>query len=229
MKVNVFLPCKKNSTRVKNKNKRRFAKVDNSLIKIKLNQLINAKLIDKIYLSTNDHQIIKLAKELNNKKIIIHSRVDSSLSKNSTMTQKLIKHAMEIIPRDHILWTHVTSPFVDSKMYDKAIRTYRNMIKMKYDSLMTVTKIKGFVWDEKKSLNYNYSKTKWPRTQEIKSLNKINSAIFLSSRLNYTKFNNRIGKKPFMFELPRFLGVDIDDIEDFYLAEFLFSNKKKYK
>lgn len=103
------------------------------------------------------------------------------------------------------------------------------MIKMKYDSLMTVTKIKGFVWDEKKSLNYNYSKTKWPRTQEIKSLNKINSAIFLSSRLNYTKYNNRIGKKPFMFELPRFLGVDIDDIEDFYLAEFLFSNKKKYK
>lgn len=229
MKVNVFLPCKKNSTRVKNKNKRRFAKVDNSLIKIKLNQLINAKLIDKIYLSTNDHQIIKLAKKLNNKKIIIHSRVDSSLSKNSTMTQKLIKHAMEIIPRDHILWTHVTSPFVDSKMYDKAIKTYRNMIKMKYDSLMTVTKIKGFVWDEKKSLNYNYSKTKWPRTQEIKSLNKINSAIFLSSRLNYTKYNNRIGKKPFMFELPRFLGVDIDDIEDFYLAEFLFSNKKKYK
>ena len=145
------------------------------------------------------------------------------------MTQKLIKHAMEIIPRDHILWTHVTSPFVDSKMYDKAIKTYRNMIKMKYDSLMTVTKIKGFVWDEKKSLNYNYSKTKWPRTQEIKSLNKINSAIFLSSRLNYTKYNNRIGKKPFMFELPRFLGVDIDDIEDFYLAEFLFSNKKKYK
>ena len=156
MKINVFLPCKRNSTRVKNKNKRRFAKVDFGLIKIKLNQLIKAKLIDKIYLSTNDQQIINFAKKLKNKKIIIHSRSDISLSRSSTVTQKLIKHAMNIIPDGHILWTHVTSPFVESKMYDQVIKKYKNVIKLKYDSLMTVTKIKGFVWDEKKSLNYNY-------------------------------------------------------------------------
>ena len=174
----MFFYRAKNSTRVKNKNKRRFAKADNSLIKIKLNQLLKAKLIDKIYLSTNDTQIIKLAKKINNKKIIIHKRIDTSLSQNNTVTQKLIKHAMTIIPDGHILWTHVTSPFVDSKMYDKVIRKYKNIMRSSFDSLMTVTKIKGFVWDEKKSLNYNYKKTKWPRTQEIKSLNKINSAIF---------------------------------------------------
>ena len=29
-----------------------------------------------------------------------------------------------------------------------------------------------------------------------------------------------------MFELTRYYGLDIDDIEDFYLAEFLFKNKK---
>ena len=40
---------------------------------------------------------------------------------------------------------------------------------------------------------------------------------------------DRIGKKPFMYELPRFLGADIDDTEDFYLAEFLFKNRKKYR
>lgn len=229
MKINVFLPCKKNSTRIKNKNKRIFAKVDHGLINIKLNQLINAKLIDKIYLSTNDSKIIRFAKKLRSEKIVIHSRVDSSLSKDGTVTQKLIDHAMKIIPDGHILWTHVTSPFVDSKMYDKVIKKYKNIINLKFDSLMTVTKIKGFVWDEKKSINYNYKKTKWPKTQEIKPLNKINSAIFLNSRSNYIKFNNRIGNNPFMYELPRFLGVDIDDVEDFYLAEFLFSNKNKYK
>tara|TARA_Y100001970_G_scaffold273245_1_gene371145 strand:- start:626 stop:1315 length:690 start_codon:yes stop_codon:yes gene_type:complete len=229
MKVNVFLPCKRNSTRVKNKNKRRFAKVDFGLIKIKLNQLTKAKLVDRIYLSTNDYKIINFAKKLKNKKIIIHPRSDISLSKSSTVTQKLIKHAMEIIPDGHILWTHVTSPFVDSKIYDQVIKKYKSAIKSKYDSLMTITKIKGFVWDDKKSLNYNYKKTKWPKTQDIKPLNKINSAIFLNSRSNYLRFKNRIGNKPYMFELPRFFGVDIDDIEDFYLAEFLFSNRKKYR
>ena len=94
---------------------------------------------------------------------------------------------------------------------------------------MSITKIKGFIWDDKKSINYNYNKIKWPRTQDIKPLNKINSAIFINSRENYIKYKNRLGKKPFMFELKRYYGLDIDDVEDFYLAEFLFKNKKKYK
>ena len=66
---------------------------------------------------------------------------------------------------------------------------------------MSITKIKGFIWDDKKSINYNYDKIKWPRTQDIKPLNKINSAIFINSRENYIKYKNRLGKKPFMFEL----------------------------
>ena len=66
---------------------------------------------------------------------------------------------MNIIPDGHILWTHVTSPFIDEKIYDSAIKKYKNIIRSKYDSMMTVTKIKGFVWDDKKSINYNYKKT----------------------------------------------------------------------
>ncbi len=229
MIVNVFLPCKKSSSRVKNKNKRRFANEHFGLIKIKLNQLIKSKLINKIYLSTNDKKIIKLATLLKSKKIIIHKRKDASLSTGKTLTQKLIKHAKELMPDGHILWTHVTSPFVDEKIYDKAIVRYKKMNLKKYDSLMSVTKLKGFIWDDIKSINYNYKKTKWPKTQEIKPLNKINSAIFLSSKKNYKRFNNRIGNKPLLFDLPRHLGLDIDDIEDFYLAEFLFRNKRRYR
>jgi len=229
MKINVFLPCKENSVRVKNKNKRSFANIRFGLIKVKLNQLKNAKFIDNIYLSTNDKKIIRFAKSMNSKKVIIHSRKDATLSKSSTMTQRLISHAAEIIPDGHILWTHVTSPFVNSKIYDEVIKAYKKILKKNYDSLMTVTKVKGFIWNEKNSINYNYKKTKWPRTQDIKPLNKINSAIFLNSRENYIKYSNRLGNKPFMFELKKYYGLDIDDIEDFYLAEFLFKNKKKYK
>lgn len=229
MEINVFLPCKKSSSRVQNKNKRKFANEKFGLIKIKLNQLLKSKLINQIYLSTNDKKIIKLVHSLNSKKIIVHKRIDASLSTGRTVTQKLVNHASEIMPDAHILWTHVTSPFVDEKVYDGAIREYKKMNKKKFDSLMTVTKLKGFIWDDSKSINYNYKKTKWPKTQEIKPLNKINSAIFLSSKKNYLKYKNRIGLKPILFDLPRHLGLDIDDIEDFYLAEFLFKNKKKYK
>ena len=69
MKINVFLPCKKSSSRVKNKNKRRFADEYFGLIKIKLNQLLKTTLINNIYVSTNDKKIIKLANSLKKKKL----------------------------------------------------------------------------------------------------------------------------------------------------------------
>ena len=96
MKINVFLPCKKTSTRVRNKNKRPFANIRFGLVKIKLDQLIRAKLVNKIYLSTNDNKIISFVKKLKNKKIIVHTRKDHSLSQSSTMTQKLITHVTNL-------------------------------------------------------------------------------------------------------------------------------------
>ena len=56
MKINVFLPCKKTSTRVKNKNKRPFANIRFGLVKIKLDQLIRASYSKYIY----PQMIIKL-------------------------------------------------------------------------------------------------------------------------------------------------------------------------
>ena len=228
VKINVFLPCKKSSSRVKNKNKRKFADIDYGLLRIKINHLVKCRSIDKIYLSTNDEKIIKFVKYLKNNKIIIHKRIDKTLSTSKTVTQKLIEHASDIIPDGHILWTHVTSPFVNKSIYEKIIKKYKQIIKKKYDSLMTVTELKGFVWDNKKPINYNSKKIKWPKTQETKPLNRINSAVFLCSRDNYINKKNRIGRKPYFYKLSRFEGIDIDEFEDFYFAEYIFKNKKKF-
>ena len=228
VKINVFLPCKKSSSRVKNKNKRKFADIDYGLLRIKINHLVKCKSIDKIYLSTNDEKIIKFVKYLKNDKIIIHQRIDKTLSTSKTVTQKLIEHASDIVPDGHILWTHVTSPFVNKNIYEKIIKKYKQILKKKYDSLMTVTELKGFVWDNKKPINYNSKKIKWPKTQETKPLNRINSAVFLCSRENYINKKNRIGEKPYFYKLSRFEGIDIDEFEDFYFAEYIFKNKKKF-
>jgi hypothetical protein len=31
---------------------------------------------------------------------------------------------------------------------------------------MTVTKFNGFIWNQKKPINYNLKKEKWPKTQD---------------------------------------------------------------
>ncbi len=229
MKVNVYLPCRKKSSRVKNKNIRKFANINFGLLEIKINQLVNAKQVNKIYLSTNDKKIINYCKKLNEKKIKIHERKDHSLSLNKTTNNQLLNNAIDIMPDEHILWTHVTSPFTDSKTYDKAILKYKKLIKSKKaDSLMSVTKMYGFFWLNNKPINYTSPKLLWPRTQDTQPLDHINSAIFISSKKNYIKFNNRIGKKVYLFELKKFEGLDIDEKEDFYFAEYIFKNKNKF-
>jgi len=229
MKINVFLPCKKKSSRVENKNKRRFANINYGLLNIKINQLIECKSIDNIYLSTNDIEIVNFIKKLNNKKIKIHIRDDKTLSTNKTTTQQLINHAGEIIKDGHILWTHVTSPFLTSKVYEKIIRKYKAIINKNFDSLMTVNEVKGFIWNKTKPINYNRKEIKWPKTQDTGGLFKVNSGVFLTSREMYIYKKDRIGKKPFFYNLSRFEGIDIDELEDFYFAEYIFKNNLNKK
>ena len=57
--ITVFLPCRKGSERVKNKNHRKFClNTDKSLFDIKIEQLLSVTLFDKIIVSTNDPIII---------------------------------------------------------------------------------------------------------------------------------------------------------------------------
>ena len=218
MNINVFLPCRKGSQRVPKKNIKPFADYKNGLIEIKLNQLINAEKISKIYLSTNDEEILEYASSLNNSKIILHNRVEH-LSSSETSTDDLVLHALELIKEGDILWTHVTSPFLDSKTYDEIIKKYFEVLDQGYDSLMTTNLIHGFLWNEQGPINYDRTKEKWPRTQTIEPIHEINSAVFLANSRIYEKLNDRIGNNPYLYPLDKIRGFDIDWEDDFKIAE----------
>jgi len=129
----------------------------------------------------------------------------------------------KIIRSDHILWTHVTSPFFDNKEYERAINIYKKNLK-KYDSLMGVTKIQDFIYDEKKPINFNKKKERWPQTQSLKKLFIVNNTIFLSSKKNYVKYDDRIGKKAYLMDVKKIKSFDIDWPEDFKIAENIYES-----
>lgn len=220
--VTAFLPCRSGSVRVANKNIRPFANISGGLVQIKLSQLISCDSIDKIILSTNDDKIISYAANLGDPKLCIHRRSED-LSAATTSTDDLVKHAHELVPSGHIFWTHVTSPFVNSSVCKQIISCYFDSLSKGFDSLMTTTPLRGFLWSETGPLNYDRSVEKWPRTQTLQPVHEINSAAFLASSSIYAHSNDRIGKSPYLYELDRFTGHDIDWEEDFLLAEQLLS------
>lgn len=218
MNINVFLPCRKGSERVPKKNIKPFSKFENGLIEIKLKQLIDVTYINAIYLSTNDDEILDYAASLNNQKIIIHKRVEE-LSSSQTSTDDLVAHALDLIKDGDILWTHVTSPFLTSKVYDQIIEKYIAEQENGYDSLMTTNLIHGFLWNKKNPINYDRSVEKWPRTQMLEPIHEINSAVFLANAKIYKSLDDRIGRSPYLYELDKIQGFDIDWQDDFDIAQ----------
>ena len=216
-----FLPCRKGSQRIPRENIKPFAGFQNGLVEIKLNQLIAADYIDEIHLSTNDDEILNFASSIGSSKIRLHKRREN-LSSSETSTDELVAHALELIGDDkHILWTHVTSPFVTAKLYDNIIKTYFEKLNLGFDSLMAIKTLHGFLWNNDGPINYDRKLEKWPRTQTLAPVYEINSAAFVAPSAIYRDSEDRIGEKPFLYAMDNFLGMDIDWPEEFSLGEQL--------
>lgn len=225
-KISVFLPTRKGSQRVKNKNTRPFADINGGLLALKLTQLLKVKYIDEVILSTNDDASIEVANIIINNsesKLKVVKRPDQ-LALDTTDLSELIKYAPSVCTFPNILWTHVTSPFTKTIDYENAIISYFNQLNYGYDSLMSVKLFQNFLWSEDTNDIINrINELKWPRTQDLKKLYEIDSAIFISSKQNYFLHQDRIGVKPLLFVQEGLNSVDIDWEDDFLIAEAIYN------
>lgn len=222
-RVTFFLPTRKGSQRVKNKNTRIFAGVEGGLLAVKLQQLSELKNVDEIILSTNDEECIDIAKKIKDSRLKVIVRPDE-LCLDSTNLQDLIKYVPTITDANHILWGHVTTPMADSSVYDQAIDQYLSNLNKGYDSLVSVVELKNFLLNKEGKLINNSTNIPWPRTQDLEPLFEINHVMFIASRKTYEKEGNRIGHSPFIYEMNKIKSLDIDWEEDFQIAEVLFKN-----
>lgn len=223
-KIAFFLPTRKGSERVKNKNTRPFAGIDGGLVENKLQQLLATKLIDEILFSSNDETCMKVAfKYSNDSRLRIIPRPEE-LCLSSTNLQDLICYVPTITNADHILWGHVTTPLVGAEQYDEGVRLYLDKLDEGYDSLVGVKELKNFLLDKTGRLINNTTDIPWPRTQDLESLYEINHTMFLAKREVYTEQKNRIGRKPLLHIMDEIHGFDIDWPDDFVIAEMLYKN-----
>ena len=146
-KIAFFLPTRSGSQRVVEKNTRNFAETKGGLTKIKLLQLIKTKNVDEIILSTNNDECISIAENLLSSciKLRIVRRPDK-LCMSSTNLQDLIEYVPSITDADHILWGHVTTPFVNESDYDQAIEFYLEQLKKGFDSLIGAQKTQNYIY-----------------------------------------------------------------------------------
>lgn len=196
--------CKKNIKILKRK----------PLIEWTIEQALDSRYIDGIYVSTDDEEISKISK---NKGVNVIDR-PGKISGDTATTESALIHASEYLNNNYdiMILLQCTSPLRSSKQIDEALE---KMISEKSDSLLSGYINDRFLWRGGKSINYDY--TNRPRRQDKEWEFVENGSIYIFKKEILLKYKNRLGGKISQYEMPKWMSFEIDDQFDFDLIEYL--------
>jgi CMP-N-acetylneuraminic acid synthetase len=87
-----------------------------------------------------------------------------------------------------------------------------------YDSLFGVTRLQSRLWDGLgRPINHNPAILL--QTQELPPVYEENSCLYIFTGDNLARRRNRVGERPYLFEIERDEAWDIDEEIDFRLVE----------
>ena len=214
-KIAALVPMRHHSQRVPGKNFRELA--GKPLFHFILNTLRECQLITEILVDTDSEIILRDIKK-NFPDVQGLVRPDALRGDDVPMNEILL-HDTQQIAADYYLQTHSTNPFLRADTITRAIKSFNSEIQQ-VDSLFSVTRIQTRLWDEK-THPVNHDPNVLLQTQDLPPIYEENSCIYIFSAEKLKKRRNRIGEKPLMFEIPVEEALDIDDENDFLIADLL--------
>lgn len=222
-RVVALVPMREHSERVPGKNYRSFA--GNPLFHRIISVLEDSQSVDRILINTDSNSIAEDATRCFKKVIIIRRPLD--LRGDAVPMNAIIGYDIMQCDADHFLQSHSTNPLLTKATIEKAIDEYFASLKDGYDSLFSVTKIQSrLYWSTGEPINHNPRELL--RTQDLPPVFEENSNLYLFSRSSFgAAGSKRIGLKPKMFIINKLEAIDIDEEEDFCLAEALYAMRKR--
>lgn len=207
MKTVAFVPIRLNSQRVEGKNLRLLGA--RPLMTYLLESLAQAKNIDEVYVYCSNEAIKEHLPEG-----VKFLRRDERLDSNTTLGREIYDAFTAEVEADLYILAHATSPFIKTQTIEDALYKVQSG---EYDSAFSAEKIQTFAWWQGKPLNYSFEKV--PRTQELEPIYVETSAFFIFSRTLWREHHRRIGFNPYTAVTDRIESMDIDNPDDFLLAE----------
>lgn len=123
---------------------------------------------------------------------------------------------MDNNPADIYVYAHATAPYITSETMSQCINAVASG---NYDSAFCAVKLQDYLWQNGEPLNFDASNL--PRTQDLLPIYQETSGVYVFTKDVFVNYQRRIGKKPFIKEVTFKEAVDIDNPEDFSLAEAL--------
>lgn len=117
---------------------------------------------------------------------------------------------------DIYVYAHATAPFITVETMKQCISAVQSG---KYDSGFCALKLQDYLWQDGEPLNFDA--TNVPRTQDLKPIYQETSGVYAFTKEVFEKYHRRIGINPFIKEVSFKEAVDIDNPDDFDLAQAL--------
>jgi len=128
---------------------------------------------------------------------------------------------VENVEADVYVMTHSTNPLLTTETIGKALDAFDAKFRTgECDSLFSVNKVQTRFYRGDGSA-VNHDPENLVRTQDLEPWFEENSNLYVFSREAFQQAGRRIGRKPMMFVTPRLDSIDIDDWDDWILAEHL--------
>ncbi len=215
--ITAVVPVRKGSVRVKNKNLKPFA--GKTLLQIKIEQLKQVSLIDKIVVSSDCDDMLALAEELG---VETHRRDDYFASSEATNSE-FFENLGQAIDGDYLMYSPVTCPLISLETYHDCISTFQNDEEM--ENLVTVTSVKHHLWLDNQPLNYDVTHS--PNSQDLPDIYAITYGICIISRADMIARRNIVTPNPTFKILDEVESTDIDTEYDFMIAEMVYEKLKR--
>ena len=212
MKVVAIVPMKLNNRRLPQKNTKSFTN-GKPLCYYILSTLLKIDIINEVYVYCSNPDIKEFIP-----KGAKYLKRSESLDQDTTKMNEVLMAFADEVNADVYVMTHTTAPFISMESIEKGIDA---VLSEQYDSAFAVKKLQDFLW--KDGMPFNYDMENIPRTQDLPELYEETSGFYIYKNEIIKNKGRRIGDNPYMVEIGEIESVDIDEPEDFKIADAIYN------
>jgi len=210
--ITVLIAVRGGSQRVPRKNIRPFA--GSNMLTLKVQQALRLKGINDVVVTSDDDEMLKIAKDLG----ATAAPRDPFYASSTVPMGDVYVHLASTLDCKDILWTPVTSPLVKDKTIQNCIDIYKNDTTI--DSVVTAHILKEYLWLNDTAINYDPKEH--PRSQDLPDVYALNFAANILPRDLMIKNKNILGDNFHAYMLDQIEAIDVDTEYEFMLAEYLY-------
>lgn len=213
--ISVVIPVREGSSRVRDKIYLPFGE-DKTLVEWKVSQLLEVHDPEKIFLSSNSQRVARFAENMG---VAFLPRRDYLCEGHKATFSEVITGVVADVPTDYFAWVTVVVPLMRPTEYREAFEIFLDHVvhQRTYDSLVTVNRLKEYLWNSEAPLNYR-ADCQHTISQDLPELFRVTNGLYMRSKEDTLREGYFLGPRPYMHTVAKLSGIDIDEQEDYEMA-----------